>query len=102
MGTGQSYLYKGTYGDTPENIPDALKEKIKFPDNDAQLKHIFRKARGHLEDTRKTASFFRILPMMQDTMQARIRMEMTGISKRLKMDPRYGHPAGTASYRRED
>lgn len=51
MGTGQSDLYKGTYGDTPENIPDALKGKIKFPDNDAQLKHIFRKARGHLEDT---------------------------------------------------
>ena len=51
MGTGQSDMYKGTYGDTPANIPDELKGKIKLPENEAQLKHIFRKAEGHLEDS---------------------------------------------------
>ena len=51
MGAGQSDLYKGTYGDRPENIPDELKGKISLPDNDAQLKHIFRKEAGHLPDT---------------------------------------------------
>ena len=51
MGAGQSDLYKGTYGDKPENIPDALKGKIRLPKDDSQLKHIFRKADGHLEDT---------------------------------------------------
>ncbi len=51
MGAGQSDLYKGTYGDTSSNIPDELSGKIKLPDNDSQLKHIFRKAPGHLEDT---------------------------------------------------
>ena len=50
MGAGQSDLYKGTYGDRPENIPDALKGKVRLPENDAQLKHIFRKSAGHLED----------------------------------------------------
>ena len=51
MGAGQSDLYKGTYGDRPENIPDALKGKVRLPENDAQLKHIFRKSEGHLEDS---------------------------------------------------
>ena len=51
MGAGQSELYKGTYGDRPENIPDALKGKVRLPENDAQLKHIFRKSEGHLEDS---------------------------------------------------
>lgn len=51
MGAGQSDLYKGTYGDKEENIPECLKGKIKLPPNDSQLKHIFRKARGHLEDS---------------------------------------------------
>ena len=27
MGAGQSDLYKGTYGDNPDNIPDFLKEE---------------------------------------------------------------------------
>ena len=40
MGADQSDLYKGTYGDNPNNIPDELKQKVKLPDNDAQLKHI--------------------------------------------------------------
>ena len=40
MDTGQSDLYKGTYGDTSSNIPDALKGKIKLLENDSQLKHI--------------------------------------------------------------
>lgn len=40
MGAGQSDLYKGTYGDNPDNIPDELKERIKFPQNDAQIKHL--------------------------------------------------------------
>jgi len=51
MGAGQSDLYKGTYGDKAENIPDELAGKVKLPENDSQLKHIFRKAEGHLEDT---------------------------------------------------
>ena len=51
MGAGQSDLYKGTQGDKEENIPECLKGKIKLPPNDSQLKHIFRKARGHLEDS---------------------------------------------------
>ncbi len=51
MGAGQSDLYKGTYGDREENIPDELKGKVKLPENDAQLKHIFREEEGHLSDT---------------------------------------------------
>ena len=51
MGAGQSDLYKGTYGDNAKNIPDELQGKVKLPNNDAQLKHIFRKSEGHLEDT---------------------------------------------------
>lgn len=51
MGAGQSDLYKGTYGDDPNNIPDELKGKIKLPESDSQIKHIFRNAKGHLEDT---------------------------------------------------
>lgn len=51
MGAGQSDLYKGTYGDREENIPDELKGKVRLPENDAQLKHIFREEEGHLMDT---------------------------------------------------
>lgn len=51
MGAGQSDLYKGTYGDKEENIPDYLKGKIKLPSNDSQLKHIFEERDGHLPDT---------------------------------------------------
>jgi len=51
MGAGQSDLYKGTYGDKAENIPDSLKGEVKLPENDAQLKHIFRNDEGHLPDT---------------------------------------------------
>ena len=51
MGAGQSDLYKGTYGDNIQNIPDVLKGNNKLPKDDSQLKHIFRKARGHLEDS---------------------------------------------------
>ncbi len=51
MGAGQSDLYKGTYGDKAENIPDVLKGRIKMPRNDSQLKHIFRNGKGHLPDT---------------------------------------------------
>lgn len=51
MGAGQCDLYKGTYGDNPDNIADALKGKIKLPEKDSQLKHIFRKDEGHLENT---------------------------------------------------
>lgn len=47
MGAGQSDLYKGTYGDKEENIPDYLKGKIKLPPNDSQLKHIFEERDGH-------------------------------------------------------
>ena len=53
MGAGQSDLYDGTYGDNPDNVPDELKDKVKFPKNDAQLKHIFRNKDGHLADTVK-------------------------------------------------
>ncbi|MDO4962039.1 MAG: hypothetical protein Q4E57_09390 [Eubacteriales bacterium] len=51
MGAGQSDLYKGTWGDNVENIPDELKGKVKLPPNDSQLKHIFRDEEGHLPDT---------------------------------------------------
>lgn len=51
MGAGQSDLYKKTWGDNLDNIPDELKGKIKLPENNSQLKHIFRKAKGHLEDS---------------------------------------------------
>lgn len=51
MGAGQSDLYKGTYGDNPENIPDELKGKVKMPTNDSQLKHFMRDEEGHLPDT---------------------------------------------------
>ena len=51
VGAGQSDLYKGTYGDNPDNIPDELKDRVKIPESDSKLKHIFRKAEGHLPDT---------------------------------------------------
>ncbi len=51
MGAGQSDLYKGTYGDNPDSIPDELKGEVKLPSNDAQLRHIFREKEGHLKDT---------------------------------------------------
>ena len=51
MGAGQSDLYKGTYGDNPDNIPDELKGKVKLPENNAQIKHILRNDDGHLPDT---------------------------------------------------
>ena len=51
MGAGQSDLYKGTYGDNLDNIPDELKGKVKMPPNDAQLKHFMRDGEGHLPDT---------------------------------------------------
>ena len=51
VGAGQSDLYKGTYGDNPDNIPDELKDRVKMPESDSKLKHIFRKAEGHLPDT---------------------------------------------------
>ena len=51
MGAGQCDLYKGTYGDNLNNIPDYLKGKIKLPQNDAQIKHIFEEREGHLADT---------------------------------------------------
>ena len=53
MGAGQSDLYKGTYGDNSDNIPDALKGTVKLPEGDAQLKHIFGKRKGHLPDTKE-------------------------------------------------
>ena len=51
MGAGQSDLYNGTYGDNTRNVPDELQTKVKLPNNDAQLKHIFRNEEGHLTDT---------------------------------------------------
>ena len=51
MGAGQSDLYKGTYGDNPDNIPDELKGKVKLPSDESKLKHIFRNEEGHLQDT---------------------------------------------------
>lgn len=51
MGAGQSDLYKGTYGDNLENIPDALKGNVKLPEGEAQIKHIFGNRTGHLPDT---------------------------------------------------
>lgn len=58
MGAGQSDLYKGTYGDNPDNIPDELKDKIKLPKDDAQIKHIFRNEEGHLPDTAENRKLF--------------------------------------------
>ena len=60
MGAGQSDLYKGTYGDNIENIPDELKDKkdasnrkVTLPQNNSQTKHIFRMDAGHLPDTKE-------------------------------------------------
>ena len=53
MGAGQSDLYKGTYGDNPDNIPDELKGDVKLPNGEAQLKHIFGNRKGHLPDTKE-------------------------------------------------
>ena len=53
MGAGQCDLYRGTYGDNPDNIPDVLKGKVKLPPNDSQLKHIFDERTGHLPDTQE-------------------------------------------------
>lgn len=53
MGAGQCDLYKGTYGDTIENIPGVLKQKIKFPEDDSQVKHILRAENGHLSYTKE-------------------------------------------------
>ena len=58
MGAGQSDLYKGTYGDNPDNIPDELKGKVKLPENDAQIKHILRNDDGHLPDTAENRKMF--------------------------------------------
>ena len=51
MGAGQSDLYKGTYGDNPDNIPDELKGDVKLPDGEAQLKHIFGNNKQSFEST---------------------------------------------------
>ena len=65
MGAGQSDLYKGTYGDNPDNIPDELKDKVKLPKNDSQLKHIFRDSPGHLLDTPENRKM--LLDLANDT-----------------------------------
>ena len=51
MGAGQSDLYKGTYGDNPDNIPDELKGKVKLPKDESQLRHIMRDGEGHFHDS---------------------------------------------------
>ena len=65
MGAGQSDLYKGTYGDNPDNIPDELKDKVKLPKNDSQLRHIFRDSPGHLLDTPENRKM--LLDLANDT-----------------------------------
>lgn len=57
MGAGQSDLYKGTYGDNPDNIPDELKGKVVMPKNDSQIKHIMKEEEGHLPDTPQNREF---------------------------------------------
>ena len=69
MGAGQSDLYKGTYGDNPDNIPDELKGKVKLPENDAQLKHIFRdneetkKQELSMEDLEQVTGGTKLIPL---------------------------------------
>lgn len=53
MGAGQSDLYKGTYGDKLENIPDELRGSVKFPETEDRIKHIFSDKEGHLPDTKE-------------------------------------------------
>ena len=65
MGAGQSDLYDGTYGDNPDNVPDELKDKVKLPENDSQLKHIFRNKEGHLKDTPENRKM--LLDLANDT-----------------------------------
>ena len=65
MGAGQSDLYKGTYGDNPDSIPDELKDRVKLPKNDSQLKHIFRDEEGHLKDTPENRKI--LLDLANDT-----------------------------------
>ena len=50
-GSRTKRLYKGTFGDNPDNIPDELKGKIKLPPEESKLKHIFRDEAGHIPDT---------------------------------------------------
>ena len=47
MGSGRSGRYNGTHGSQKKTY------KTKLPKNDSQLKHIFRKTKGHLADTSK-------------------------------------------------
>ena len=65
MGAGQSDLYKGTYGDNPDNIADALKGKVRFPKDDSQIKHFMRADDGHLSDTPENRQL--LLDLANDT-----------------------------------
>lgn len=76
MGAGQSDLYKGTYGDNPDNIPDALKGDVKLPEGEAQLKHIFADRDGHLPDTKENRK--RLVELAND-MEYYLGTDMRGI-----------------------
>lgn len=62
MGSGESGLYNGTVQAGQE---DSTSQKISFPSNDAQIKHIFRKRDGgHLTDTEENRK--KILELAND------------------------------------
>lgn len=83
MGAGQSDLYKGTYGDNPDNIPDELKGKVKFPKNESQIKHIMRDDEGHLPDTKSNRE--RLLNLANDV-QCHIGKDNRGIEWNAKIN----------------
>ena len=83
MGAGQSDLYKGTHGDNLDNIPDELKGKVRFPENDSQTKHIMRDDEGHLPDTKENRE--RLLKLANDV-QYHIGKDNRGIEWNAKIN----------------
>lgn len=74
MGTGKSAL---SFGHTQgaENTSG----KISLPQNDSQIKHIFREKEGHLPTLLRIESYFEASLMTVQNLRVRIRMEIHGM-----------------------